>query len=125
MNLHNGGYNLFYQPLFKWRAQCLSSYIQGSKYINRERIEYDKWNQLHLFLDDSILKLKTSSESRLKYRATAEFELSHNKLYRQPDNRHLVSRYVVQESEAFDIIANEVFIRFPSKVNWMILQNPS
>jgi len=86
---------------------AFQAYIQGSQYINRERIEYSKWNRLHVFLDDPTLKPKTPSESRLKHRAITEFELTHNKLYRQPDNRHLVSRYVVPESVAFDIIANE------------------
>jgi hypothetical protein len=39
--------------------------------------------------------------------AITEFELTHNKLYRRPDNRYLVLRYIAPGSEAFDIIAIE------------------
>jgi hypothetical protein len=60
-----------------------------------------------VFLDDPTLKPKTLFESRLKHQAITEFELTYNKLYQQPDNRHLVSRYIVPESKAFDIIANK------------------
>jgi hypothetical protein len=84
----------------------IQHYIQDSQYIKRDRIEYSKWNQLHVFLDEPTLKPITPSESRLKHRALIEFELTHNKLYRRPDTRHLAPNYVAPESEALDIIAD-------------------
>jgi hypothetical protein len=60
-----------------------------------------------VFLDDPTLKPKTRSELRLKHRAIIEFKLTHNKLYRWPDNRFLLPRYVALESEAIDIVANK------------------
>lgn len=84
--------------------QC---YIQAPGYINRERIEYSKWVRLHHFLDNPNLKPESQTESRLKHRAYAEFELIHDKLFRRADSRFRNPRYVVPESEVFDIIANE------------------
>ena len=82
-------------------------YIQDPSYINRERIKYSNWRQLHFFLNDPTLKLATQAESRLRYRAQLEFELINNKLYRRPDSKFPNPRYVVPESEAFDTIINE------------------
>jgi hypothetical protein len=83
------------------------SYIQDPDHVNRERIEYEKWRQLHIFLDNPTLKPTTPAESRLKCRAFAEFELNNDKLYRKADIIHQNPRYVVPESEAFDLIINE------------------
>ena len=86
---------------------AFQAYIQDPTYVNCERIEYSKWHQLHLFLDDPTLKPATIAETRLKHRAQMEFQLIHNKLYRQPDSKFPSPRYVVPESEAFDTITNE------------------
>ena len=82
------------------------AYIQSPQYSNRERIEYSKWRQLHFFIDDPTLKPTTPTESRLKHRALTEFELVNNKLYKRANSKHL-ARYIVPESEAFDVIINE------------------
>jgi hypothetical protein len=87
-------------------AMPCQAYIQDSQYINRERMEYSKWNHLHVFLDDPTLKPTTPSESRRQHQAITEFKLTHNKLYRKANTRNLVPRYVVLESEAFDIVTN-------------------
>jgi hypothetical protein len=81
--------------------------IQRPGYSNRERIPYEKWRQIHIYLDNPSLKAEGASESRLKHRALTEFQLINNKLYRNPDKAHLRPRYVVPESEAFDLIVNE------------------
>lgn len=86
---------------------AFQSFIQSQGYVNRERIEYAKWRQLHIFLDDPNIKPRNPTESRLKHRAYTEFELINNKLYRRADSKFLNLRYVVPESEAFDVIANE------------------
>ena len=86
---------------------AFQSFIQSPNYINRERIAYAKWRQLHLFLDDPDLKPQSQTESRLRHRAYTEFELIHKKLYRKADSKFPNPRYVVPESETFDIIANE------------------
>jgi hypothetical protein len=85
---------------------AFQSYIQDPDYINRERIPYAKWRQMHIFIDDPALKPANPAESNLKYRATTEFHLTHNKLYKNSDSRFQEPRYVVPESEAFDIIIN-------------------
>ena len=42
---------------------AFQAYIQSPAYINRERIEYSTWRQLHVFLDISDLKAKNQTES--------------------------------------------------------------
>jgi hypothetical protein len=49
---------------------AFQSYIQDPDYINRERIPYAKWRQMHIFIDDSTPKPANPTESNLKYRAT-------------------------------------------------------
>lgn len=85
---------------------AFQSYIQDPDYINRERIPYTKWRQMHIFIDDPALKPANPAESNLKYRATTEFHLTHNKLYKNSDSRFQEPRYIVPESKAFDIIVN-------------------
>jgi len=82
-------------------------YLQSDKYTNRESIPYKKWNQMHVFLHDPTLKPEDPTESNLKHRALTEFQLVRNRLYRLPDKAHTEPRYVVPESEAFDLIVNE------------------
>jgi hypothetical protein len=48
---------------------AFQNYIQEPTYVNRERIEYSKWQQLHFFLDTPDLKPEGQAESRLKHRA--------------------------------------------------------
>lgn len=86
---------------------AFQAYIQGIGYINRERIEYSKWRQLHFFLDDPTLKPATQADSRLRYWAQLHFELINKKLYRRPDSKFPNPRYVVPENEAFGTIINE------------------
>jgi hypothetical protein len=62
---------------------------------------------MHIYLDNQNLKPENPIESRLKHRAIKEFQLMYNKLYRNPDIKFKALRYVVPESEAFDVIANE------------------
>lgn len=66
---------------------AFQEFIQEPNYVNRERIEYSKWQRLHVFLAEPDLKPKNATDSRLRYRAYAEFELINNKLYRQSDQR--------------------------------------
>jgi hypothetical protein len=70
---------------------AFQAYIKPPGYVNRERIEYSKWRQLHFYLDDFTLKLATQAELRLKHCAQMEFELIHNKLYRKPDFKFLLN----------------------------------
>ena len=86
---------------------AFEAYVQSPTYANRERIEYSKWRELHILLDNPHNKPRNQTESRLKHRAHTEFELINNKLYRKPDIKHPQPRYVVPESEAFDTIANQ------------------
>jgi hypothetical protein len=84
------------------------SYIQNPNYINRERIPYQKWNRIHVHLDTLDLKPDSLMDSRLKYRAHAEFQLvNNNRLFRLPDSKFPTLRCTVPESEVFDTIANE------------------
>ncbi|KFY96373.1 hypothetical protein V500_02472, partial [Pseudogymnoascus sp. VKM F-4518 (FW-2643)] len=86
---------------------AFQAYTQDPKYINRERIPYEKWHRIHVHLDNPTLKPENPVDSRLKHRAHTEFQLINNKLYRRPDSKFPNPRYTVPESEAFDIIANE------------------
>ena len=86
---------------------AFQTYIHSFTYVNRERLDYLKYQQLLLYLQNPLLKPTTQAESRLKHRAQTEFVLLHNKLYRKPDSRFQSPRAVVLESEAFDIIVNE------------------
>jgi hypothetical protein len=84
---------------------AFEAYIHSPIYTNRERIEYIKWQYLHILLDNPDKKPENQTESRLKHRALTEFQLINNKLYRLSDSRFPELRYVVPESEVFDIIA--------------------
>ena len=86
---------------------AFQTYVQGISYINRERIEYSKWRQLHFYLNDPIIKAENPAESRLKHRALTEFQLINKRLYRNPNAIHKEPRYVVPESEAFNLITHE------------------
>ncbi|KAF5120961.1 SCAN domain-containing protein 3 [Metarhizium anisopliae] len=86
---------------------AFKSYIESPAYTNRERIEYTKWRELHILLDNPDRKPRNQTESRLKHRALSEFELINNRLHRRPDSKHPEPRYVVPENEAFDTIANQ------------------
>ena len=86
---------------------AFEAYIHDSKYTNRERIEYSKWCELHILLDNPHKKPQNPTESRFKHRALTEFELVNNKLYRRPDSKFPEPRYVVPESEIFDTVANQ------------------
>ena len=86
---------------------AFKAYIESPTYTNRERIEYTKWRQLHILLDNPDRKPRNPAESRLKHRAFSEFELINNRLHRKPDSKHPEPRYVVPENEAFDTIANQ------------------
>lgn len=99
--------NLLFNPFPNDVRRAFDEFIHSDSYSNRERIEYSKWVRLHIHLDQSDLIPESKVDSRLRHRAYAEFELINKKLYRQPDKRFKNSRYVVPESEAFDIIANE------------------
>jgi hypothetical protein len=67
---------------------------------------------MHIFIDDPALKSANPADSNLKYRATTEFYLTYNKLYKTSDSRFQEPRYVVPESEAFDITIN-VHLQLP------------
>ena len=86
---------------------AFQAYIESPTYTDRERIEYTKWRELHVLLDNPDRKPRNRAESRLKHRAFLEFELINNRLHRRPDPNHLEPRYVVPENEAFDSIANQ------------------
>jgi hypothetical protein len=85
------------------------TYIQSPEYsnCNKERIPYAKWRQMHIFIDDPTIKPINAMESNLKHRALIEFHLINNRLYQNTDDKHKEPRYVVLESEAFDLIINE------------------
>lgn len=59
------------------------------------------------FLMILILSHEIQQNSRLKHCAYTEFEPANNKLYRRAGFKILNSRYVVPESQVFDVIANE------------------
>jgi hypothetical protein len=86
---------------------AFQAYTQGPEYNNREWIEYEKWQRLHVFLDNPTLKTTTPSDATLKHRALAEFQLINRQLYKNPNKTYQEPRYVVSESEAFDITVNE------------------
>jgi hypothetical protein len=86
---------------------AFDEYINSTNYINRERIEFNTWHQLHVYIEYPNLKTATQAQTRLKHRALADFELLDRKLYRRPTTGFPEPRYVVPESEAFDVIANE------------------
>ena len=86
---------------------AFKAYIQNPTYTNRERIDYTKWRELHILLDNPDRKPRSQAESRLKHRALSEFQLINNRLHRKPDSKHLEPRYVVPENETFDTIANQ------------------
>ena len=86
---------------------AFQSYIQAPKYVNRERIPYEKWHQMHIHLDNPHLKPDNPIDSRLKHCVHTEFQLINNKLYRKPDSKFLNPQYAVLESEAFDAITSE------------------
>lgn len=61
---------------------------------------------MHIFIDEPTLKPANPAESNLKCRATTEFHLTHNKLYKNSNSRFQEPRYIVPESEAFNFIIN-------------------
>ena len=48
-------------------------FIQAPAYTNRERIPYEKWRQMHIYLDRPDLKPETPADSNLKHRAVINF----------------------------------------------------
>ena len=81
---------------------------------NRERIPYNKWQQMHIFIDDPTLKPQDAAESNLKHRALKEFHLIQNKLYRNCDIAHKQPRYVVPLSEVLDLIIINIISNTPN-----------
>ncbi|CEJ93248.1 hypothetical protein VHEMI08853 [[Torrubiella] hemipterigena] len=96
-----------FNPLPNDVRKAFDEFIHGSEFNNRERIEYSKWVRLHVHLDKSNLVPEPGKDSRLRYRAYEDFEFISKRLYRQPDQRFPNPRYVVPESEVFDIIVKE------------------
>jgi hypothetical protein len=86
---------------------AFEEYINSNTYHNREQLPYEKWHQMHVLLDDPTIKPEDRETINLKHRTQLNFELIHNKLYRQKDKRHLNPRYVVPKSEVFDVITQE------------------
>ena len=103
---------------------AFQTYIHSFSYVNRERLDYLKYQQLLLYLQNPQLKPVTQAESRLKHRAQTEFMLLHDKLYRKPDARFQSPRSVVLENEAFDTIVNEhlQLLHAGRTKTWTILQ---
>ena len=103
---------------------AFQTYIHSFSYVNRERLDYLKYQQLLLYLQNPLLKPATQVESRLKHRAQTEFMLIHNKLYRKPDSKFQSPRSIVLESEAFDTIVNEhlQLLHVGRIKTWTILQ---
>ncbi|RFU29648.1 hypothetical protein B7463_g6705, partial [Scytalidium lignicola] len=62
---------------------------------------------MHVFLDNPNLKPENRADTNLKHRALTQFELKNRQLYRLPDLYHPEPRYAIQDSEVFDIIAQE------------------
>ena len=82
--------------------------ISAPGYQNKERIPYDKWHRIHVFLDNPQTRPDNPTDSRLKSRALKDFELISNKLYKSTTSQHPGDpRLVVPESEAFDYIVQE------------------
>jgi hypothetical protein len=86
---------------------AFQAYIHSFTYSNSERIDYSKYRQLLLYLQNPSMKPTNPIESRLKHRAQTEFMLLHNKLYYKPTARFQNPRCVILESNAFDTIINE------------------
>ena len=87
---------------------AFTSMISAPGYVNRERMSYSKWHRIQVFLDQPDLKAENSKDRDIKHLAKRFYELSNDrKLYRRPDIKHIQPRYVVPESEAFDLIIHE------------------
>jgi hypothetical protein len=86
---------------------AFQAYIQDPHHVNWERIPYSKWQQMHLFINDPTLKPENPVELNLKHRALTEFHLINRRLHRDPDTIHKKPRYVVPESEAFNLIIHK------------------
>ncbi len=52
-------------------------------------------------------KPQSQAESRLKYCTFREFKLIDDRLYKQPDSKFPNPQYIILESEAFDVNANQ------------------
>ena len=63
---------------------AFQEFLQDPKSINRERIPYDKWRQMHIFLDRPDLKPTNPADSNLKHRAQLNYHLINRKMYRNP-----------------------------------------
>ncbi|RFU30752.1 hypothetical protein B7463_g5574, partial [Scytalidium lignicola] len=86
---------------------AFQEYITSDTYINRDRIQPQHWQRIHVFVDNPTLKPDNQTDANIKYQAIHHFELIDRKLYRQPDAHHPDPRYVVPENEIFDVIATE------------------
>ena len=88
---------------------AFQAYIQsedGSRTGNRERIILAKQQRIYTFLNSPHIKAIDAFDARLKHRALTEFHITRDKLYQNSNTTHK-ARYVVQESEVFDLIINE------------------
>jgi hypothetical protein len=55
---------------------AFQAYIQSPEYVNRERIPYSKWRQMHIFLDNPALKPENPTDSNLKHELLLNSNLS-------------------------------------------------
>ena len=84
---------------------AFTSMISAPGYVNRERMSYSKWHRIQVFLDQPDLKAENSKDRDIKHLAKRFYELSNDrKLYRRPNIKHIEPRYVILESEAFNLI---------------------
>jgi hypothetical protein len=62
---------------------------------------------MHLFINDLTLKPKNPVKLNLKHHALTEFHLINKRLHQDPNTIHKKPRYVVLESEAFNLIIHK------------------
>ncbi|KFY29450.1 hypothetical protein V491_00025, partial [Pseudogymnoascus sp. VKM F-3775] len=89
-----------------FQAYIQSQSEDGSQTRNRERITPIKQQRIFTFLNSPHIKAIDAIDARLKHRALTEFHITQDKLYRNSNATHK-ARYIVQESEVFDLIINE------------------
>ena len=52
---------------------AFNTFIHSTSYSNRERIPYERWRQMHFFIDDPTLKAESPIEANLKHRALTKY----------------------------------------------------
>ena len=84
--------------------RAFEAFISSDTYHNHEQLSYERWQRIHIILSNPSLKPEDREGFNLKHRMQLHYKLINDKLYRQRDSKHQSPRYIVLQSEAFDII---------------------